>query len=316
MADFLTHILLADSVIQRIEKRRIMEGVISKRSLYYLGAQGPDPFFFYDIFNKKGPLKGLGRIMHRQSTGKFLLNGFSALQNVSYDENWLGLAVYLCGFICHFTLDRLLHPYIYWATSEWIWTVDGFFEKSEHSEIEMALDVMLWYEKKGRRACKQNIRKMIDIGAKWPQSIAALLMDSIENIYGIEVSIKELNKVLASYYRGNDLLYDPVGWKTAIINFFEALTGGGIKPPKKPYPAEYNKNIDWANRKKRTWKDPFLKGAALNSSVDEIIIEAENIASSHINEIFSRIYRNESIENLFPDLSYITGQLCTYNSEE
>ncbi|NLM76120.1 MAG: zinc dependent phospholipase C family protein [Clostridiaceae bacterium] len=316
MADFLTHILFADAVLQRIESRRIMEGVKKKRSLYYLGAQGPDPFFFYDVFRKKGPLKGLGRIMHRQYTGKFLQQGFSNLQNVSYDESWLELTVYLCGFLCHFTLDRLIHPYIYWAVNEWIWNVDGTFSKAEHGEIEMALDVMYWREYRGVAAYKQNMRRLIDIGKKWPRSVAGFLLDAVKNIYCIEVDIKELNKVLTSFYRGCDLLYDPARWKTKVIDFLDTLTGGGIKPPKRPYSSDYNRSIDWANRKKRTWKDPFVENSVLNSSVDEIIKEAEDIASLHINMIFSKIYNSESIENLFPDLSYITGQLCTYNSEE
>lgn len=59
MADFLTHIILAEAVLKRIESRRIFEGVSKKRSLYHLGAQGPDPLFFYKCFpySGKGPLK-------------------------------------------------------------------------------------------------------------------------------------------------------------------------------------------------------------------------------------------------------------------
>lgn len=45
MPDYLTHIVLADEVLKRIESRRIYEGVDKKRPLYYLGAQGPDPLF-------------------------------------------------------------------------------------------------------------------------------------------------------------------------------------------------------------------------------------------------------------------------------
>ena len=316
MAEFFTHILFADSVLQRIESRRIMEGVKKKRSLYYLGAQGPDPFYFFDFFHRKGPLKGLGRVMHRQFTGKFLYQGFSALKNVSYDEGWLDLAVYLCGFVCHFTLDRFIHPYVYWAVSQWIWNVDGTFGKTDHSGLEMALDVILWKEKKGTYACRQNMRRLIYTGKKWPQSVAAFLLDTINNIYGAETGIKELNKVLTSFHRGCDLLYDPSGWKTKLVSFLENLTGGGIKPPKKPWPPDCNPDIDWANRKKRTWKDPFTENLVFTSSVDEIIMEAEDVASMHINTIFSRIYNNEDIEDLFPDMSYITGKLCAYNSEE
>ena len=44
--------------------------------------------------------------------------------------------------------------------------------------------------------------------------------------------------------------------------------------------------------------------------------DAEHAAVVHINTLFSRIYRNENIDNLLPDLSYITGQPCTYDEKE
>ncbi len=316
MADFLLHILLADTVSKRIESRRIMEGVKKKRSLYNLGAQGPDPLFFYDKFRKKGPLQGLGSVMHRQYTGEFLKRGFNRLKNVSYDEDWLGLAVYLCGFICHFTLDRMLHPYVYWATDHWIWKFDGTMEQVTHQQVEMTLDIIYWKERTRAGAYRVNTRKLIDIGTEWPKSVSSFLMDAFENVYGIEASPKELNRILSSFYRGHDLLYDPKGWKKALLNWVENLTGGGIKAAKKPYPVDCDTKIDWANRKKRSWIDPFEKSGTLDESVDEIIKDAENAAASHINTLFSRIYRDESIDNLLPDISYITGQLCTYEKKE
>gem|GEM_PF-3920131 len=50
MADFLTHILMADDVLERVESRRILEGIRKHRTLYRLGAQGPDPLFFITVF--------------------------------------------------------------------------------------------------------------------------------------------------------------------------------------------------------------------------------------------------------------------------
>lgn len=309
MADFLTHIILADSVLKQIESRRILEGVTKKRSLYHLGAQGPDPLFFYDCFPGmgKGQLKDLGSVMHREKTGAFLKNGFARLQNVSYDENWLDLAIYLCGFICHFTLDRMLHPYVYWATDQWIWGVDGTPRKVTHHQVETALDVILWKEVKGVSAYRIRTRKLVDIGSIWPAGIAPFITDVFSDLYGIEAKENEMNKILTDFYRGNDLLFDPKGWKKALINWLEGFTGGGIKPPKHPCPVNCDPTIDWANRRKRTWVNPFVPGETSNLSIDELFVDAADTAASHINTLFTRIYKNEGIDDLFPDLSYITG---------
>lgn len=314
MADFLTHIILADEVLKRIESRRIFEGVSKKRSLYHIGAQGPDLLFFYDCFpsSGKGALKELGSIMHRKKTGAFLLKGFEKLQNVSYDKSWTNLAVYLCGFICHFTLDRMLHPYVYWSTDQWIWGVDGTPRMVTHQQLEMALDITLWKEIKNKPAYKEKTRKLVEIGKAWPIGVESFLTEAFSEIYGIEVSQKELNKILKDFYRGHDLLYDPKGWKKALINWLDSFTGGGIKPPKIPYPVRNDDTIDWANRKKRTWTNPFIEGELHETSVDEILEDAADTAAIHINTLFSKIFNNESIDDLFPDLSYITGVPCEY----
>jgi len=315
MAGFLTHIILAEEVLKRIESRRIFEGVLKRRSLYHLGAQGPDPLFFYKCFpfSGKGPLKDLGHTMHRQKTGAFLQKGFERLQNVSYDKNWINIAVYMCGFICHFTLDRMLHPYVWWAESQWIWGMDGTPRMATHQQIEIALDVIMWRDVKGKPAYKERTRKLADIGKKWPGGVADFLQEAFSEIYETDVEQKDINRVLRDFYRGHDLLYDPNGWKKAIINWLDNFTGGGIKPPMIPYPVTCDDTIDWANRKKRTWVNPFIEGETRRSSVDDIIMNAADTAAKHINTLFTRIFKGEPIDDLFPDLSYDTGVDCVYD---
>lgn len=314
MADFLTHIILCDEVLNRIESRRILEGVMKKRSLYRLGAQGPDPLFFYNCFpgGGKGLFQGLGGILHRKKTGAFLMHGFKILQNVSYDDDWMDLAIYLTGFICHFTLDRMIHPYVNWAAKQWIWGIDGTPREATHQQVEMALDVLYWKELKGTHAYKVKTSKLINIGKIWPFGVEIFLKQAFSELYGIEIGQKELNKILTDFYKGHNLLYDPKGWKKAIINWLDSFTGGGIKPPKPPYPVTYDNGIDWANRKKRTWTNPFVEGEIHNESVDELLTDIADTAAIHINTLFQRILKSEPIDDLFPDLSYCTGILCEY----
>lgn len=309
MPDYLTHIILADEVLKRIESRRIYEGVVKKRLLYYLGAQGPDPFYFYNFYKSKakGPLIGHASTMHKDKTGDFLLNGFERLQSVSYDEAWNNLAIYLCGFICHFTLDRLVHPYVYWASDKWIWGIEGTPRKVTHQQLEIALDVIYWRQIRNRHAYKEKTRLLTDIGRAWPVGVESFLKEGILQVYKIDVTNKELNKVLKDFYLGHDLLYDPRGWKTRIINWLDSFTAGGVRPKKVPYPVSNDNTIDWANRKKRTWDNPFVPGETSNTTVDDIIEAAADIASNHINTVFARIFSNEGIKDLFPNLSYLTG---------
>jgi hypothetical protein len=250
--------------------------------------------------------------MHRKKTGAFLLNGYNRLQNVSYDSNWTDLAIYLSGFICHFTLDRMIHPYVYWACNHWIWGIDGTPREVTHQQVEISLDALYWREIRGIPAYKVSTRKLIDIGSHWPKGVASFLNEAFNELYGIECDEKELNKILGGLYRGCGLLYDPKGWKKVLANWLEEFTGGGIKPPKYPYPVAYDSSIDWANRKKRTWFNPFVEGETHETSMDELLSEAADTAAIHLNTLFTRIFKNENIDDLFPDLSYDTGIACVY----
>ncbi|HOP73016.1 MAG TPA: zinc dependent phospholipase C family protein [Thermoclostridium caenicola] len=312
MADFLMHILLSDDVLEKIESRRVLEGIQRYRTLYRLGAQGPDPLFFYEFISggKRSPLRELGHTMHKKHTGAFLKMGFSRLQKVSWEQEWLELAAYLSGFICHFTLDRLIHPYVYWAAENWIWSVDGRLVSTTHQAVEMALDVLFWKERRMSSACKVKTRKYVDIGRQWPKSVRDFLLEAFASLYGVRADEKSLNRVLSDFYRGHDLLYDPRGWKKALIGWLDAFTGGGIKPPKVPYPALLDETVDWANRKRRTWTHPFKAGEAHRESVDEILSKASFEAANHINGVFAGIRKGEPIDGLFPDLSYDTGLPC------
>lgn len=254
--------------------------------------------------------------MHRQHTGEFLKMGFSRLKNISYDGDWLDLAVYLCGFICHYSVDRIIHPYVYWASEKWIWNVDGTPAKTTHKEVEASLDVIFWQEMKKTKAYRTKTKALVNIGPSWPKGVASYLLEAFKTIYGIETGLDELNRILSVFYRGLDLLYDPNGWKKALVNWLESLTGGGIKVPKKPYPAEPDTKVDWANRRKRSWFNPFNIDETHNETVDDLIIQCENSAAEQINAVFSRLFNNEDFDDLFNDISYITGLSCNYGPEE
>lgn len=85
---------------------------------FALGTQGPDILFYHHPM-KKNDIRKRGTFLHTFSGNKFfLLQGEKLLKNVSSDKaedilNENGtFASYLCGFLCHFTLDVACHPYI------------------------------------------------------------------------------------------------------------------------------------------------------------------------------------------------------------
>lgn len=85
---------------------------------FCLGTQGPDILFYHKPL-KSNDIRKKGTILHTWSGEKFFLaQGKKLLENApngdveSLLNNNEAFAAYICGFLCHFTLDTLCHPYI------------------------------------------------------------------------------------------------------------------------------------------------------------------------------------------------------------
>ena len=73
---------------------------------FALGTQGPDILFYHQPM-KKNDIRARGTFLHTLS-GKT----FFEQQKTPQTETNGALISYLCGFLCHFTLDTLCHKYI------------------------------------------------------------------------------------------------------------------------------------------------------------------------------------------------------------
>jgi hypothetical protein len=79
---------------------------------FALGTQGPDILFYHRPM-KANDIRARGTFLHTWSGERFFLAQGKKLKSGEdvLTENG-AFAAYLCGFLCHFTLDVLCHPYI------------------------------------------------------------------------------------------------------------------------------------------------------------------------------------------------------------
>ncbi len=110
---------------------------------FALGTQGPDILFYHRPM-KKNALRAFGTTLHTYSGNQFFLEQAKKLLETSEDLKTLFTAhgafcAYLCGFLCHFTLDVICHPYIDGNSTEYI----------THGKIESELD-KAWLREDGK----------------------------------------------------------------------------------------------------------------------------------------------------------------------
>ena len=123
-----------------------------ERDAFLLGNQGPDPLFYLVISPRYKDYFALGSDMHHIAPSELLAALKESLCVLEPDERAIGRA-YALGFLCHYTLDRAMHPFVYsqqFAICDA--GVDGLDNSDGgevHGEIEREFDEMALYTKLG-----------------------------------------------------------------------------------------------------------------------------------------------------------------------
>jgi hypothetical protein len=144
MPSILTHQYVAHLTITTFQKK--LPFLKSQAPLVWLGAQGPDPFFFYGRapFKKRlgrDSFNHFGSTLHNQAPHKSL---WPLIQH-----GWFGphaddtTRAYVIGALTHYVLDRTCHPYVFYRS--------GFDEhgsltehyNADHARLEVAIDAAL-----------------------------------------------------------------------------------------------------------------------------------------------------------------------------
>ena len=101
--------------------------VSQNRDLYDIGLHGPDILFYHQPLIKN-PICAYGHQLHDQSGFDFFKKAIDTYRQQKNQESHLS---YLYGFVCHFTLDAICHPYVEKYKRE---------QHVSHSRIEVAFD--------------------------------------------------------------------------------------------------------------------------------------------------------------------------------
>jgi len=267
-----------------------LEFLKNNEDIYLLGAQGPDPFFFYGIIpfckNKNAKkVRGYGSKLHKIAPSDVFLLFFkfadeSEAKDVLYS--------YILGAGLHYVLDRKLHPYVYYKT--------GFSKDKKkkrryyvnHTLLETNIDVLLMegifkkYKTNPSSSIKSEINKVDYVSKMYGKLAKELLKEDKIDDYSFKEAYKQM-------YRLEKLLYSKRGIKKGFANcLFKNTPLNTMMHPKF---VKDDEKIDYLNLKKSEWKDPTLETVYIKSVLD--LIEEAKIDASEWTMIVSEYYSNK-----------------------
>lgn len=141
MPSSITHALIAEEAKERLPQdiKDILDGA---PDAYFLGAQGPDPFFFATA-SKEG--QNFGKFLHRNSVYELFCAFLRYLETAPAELRGAATA-YCLGYVTHYCADVAFHPCVYRFMEQ------NGLKKREHQRIENDWDVYFVRKLRGREA--------------------------------------------------------------------------------------------------------------------------------------------------------------------
>ncbi len=312
MAGTITHAYFACDLYDKLDKNTKSNLKDYKENLKTY-SQGHDIFFFtFNFLNHK--TKKIGSYMHKHDTRNFFKNIVLYIKDNNLQNNY-EIMSFLYGYICHYSLDSTVHPYVTYKT--------GIFNKkkketykynSKHSDLESYVDAYMINSREKIMPNKYKIHKFC-FNTKVSNELSKLIDYIYNKTYGFKhmsIYIKEGIINMRVSYRF--LRYDPFKIKVKAYKFIDKITGKKIKKLRPiSYAYDLTKNKDYLNFEHKKWCHPRYKNEVYTYSFMDLYNNALDMALNIIKSVNGILYDNnpvDNLDNIFLNLSFSSGKDC------
>lgn len=314
MPDAWTHILCAEDAIKNISDRKYRDIIINNKEIYKFGAQGPDPLLYCKLYNphKREFVKKLSQVLHTAKTSEFLIFLIESLRR-SDKEEFAKLFAYVAGFITHYALDTLAHPFIYYFGGVY----DPKYPYTRkydiyHKRLEVIIGTIELKNRLGKDAYNTPLYKQIEIEKGLPECINELFYRGFWHIHKIKVEVD----IMENCYKGMreilKYLMDESGIKNEILSTMEKVLCKSFKAKASIYPRYIDETLDYLNEDHNKWNHPCDLNEIYYKDFEEIYEEAVENSSKMICSVIDYLNSKSSLKEIkciFLDKSYETGKV-------
>lgn len=275
MPGFTTHYLFGVNNCRRLKNKQcchtLLQSIDSYKTVFQLGLQGPD-IFFYHLASQLKKVRP-GSIAHTRWTGEFLKCLIEAERLFTKTEERQMAQAYAAGFIGHYVLDTQMHPYVYDRTG-----VGDVLKKkgyADHIALESDIDAALLMRYTGCLPSAFPYGKTIAFGKKTRAVIAKILFDTYDSVFEeLALSKGFFSRAIRSMQIGTRLTYNPHNYKRQILEKAEKVLFGHLQISP-VIPCDFIQcTKDPLNLEHRQWKNPWDTQLRFRSSVPDLIKKA------------------------------------------
>lgn len=258
-----------------------IEFLKDNEDIYLVGAQGPDPFFFYGInpflsAKNSKVIRLFGNKLHKMDPSK-MFEFFLDYADKSKDKDIL--YSYILGAVLHYILDRKIHPYVFYKTG---FSDDNKMKKkyfADHTLFETHIDVLLMndrykkYKVRTIDSIKCDEDKIEIVSEMYEQFSKNVLKENMVDDDSFTDAYKHMCNI-------EKVLYSKYGVKKILANLLVKNTP--LNTMMHPRTIKDDESVDYLNKKKNKWKDPATC-TVYEKSLYELIDEAREESLLWIN---------------------------------
>lgn len=263
---------------------------------FIMGANGPDPLFCYQMYNpvRKHNLSRLGTLMHNEKTGLFLKNLFRLAATDSQKD-------YCLGFLCHYSLDSTLHPYVSFVTDSY---GSPFNIPSGHGYFESALDSKISMDETGQPAARVDMY-CPELDKMTLNQITSLFKKAVDATYPDHrypqseyiLAFRDFRFIKGFFHSPSKGKFIPAYMVEKVLGFREGFVMSHMQPCVRELPVF------------PFWQNPAT-GLFSVETLDNILLRADYLAAECINiglEYFKGTYTLGDLLEDIGNKSYETG---------
>lgn len=272
----LSHFLLA-------ERLRKTEGIALQSSsipAFLWGAQGPDFFYCHRFFpwQKGESLQKCGTWFHESAPCQLL----ETMRDYDKQSKDPLVHAYILGFLSHYTLDSVGHPFIRYGAHMLHTLVEPSTEDTCHHAVESMLDVILLRYERSALPTEIRLKKLVPKDMAVYRAIAGLYQNLIFLLYEKQMDLSMLEQCLRDCRTAFGWMTDRTTLKKQWVIRREK------KKNKPPFLSCHIRSMteedefDYANILRGEWQWPLGNGPVRTESFFELFDQAEKQSLSLI----------------------------------
>lgn len=212
MAGFAAHEIFGEEVFRGFSNEKILSIVEDHRGIFGVGCQGPDLFLYNLPMLVCGRERNLGVRMHKEGTGRFFAYLWQTVWEAADSlELEVGLS-YFYGALAHYTLDTMVHPYIYARIG---YDPEVPYSKKAtrglHHRLEAAMDAKLLAVKRNQLPSRYKPCESLEMDRQEKNCLAEILVRAVRRTYKIKLkkenvfgALKMMRLIACGFYGGSE----------------------------------------------------------------------------------------------------------------